>query len=112
MGNDLISRDGLREIIEDIDWYSVNDKGELNLGAVCGPNAYYKAEEIFAALNDIPATMPKRDYEMEVDERYSPWGYNGMYCPMCGKQQKERHRGTKKPWYCERCGQKLCMEAF
>lgn len=112
MDNDLISRDYLREIIEDIDWYSVNDDGKLVLGAVSGPNAYYKAEEIFEAVNNIPPTMPMRDYEMAVIDKQIPGDYSRLYCPKCGRQQKNRKRSSKKPWYCERCGQKLAMEVF
>ncbi len=33
--------------------------------------------------------------------------YSDDYCPVCGKQQKTAKRRQEKPWYCERCGQKL-----
>lgn len=32
------------------------------------------------------------------------------YCPVCGKMQKTAKRGKRKPWYCERCGQKLSWD--
>jgi hypothetical protein len=109
MDNDLISRDELRDIIEDMVWYSVKDNGQLSKGAVSGPNAYYKAEEIFEAVDTIPPAMPMKEYEMPVLKKNSG-NWNRYYCPMCGRQQKNRK--GKKPWYCERCGQKLGKGEF
>lgn len=38
--------------------------------------------------------------------------YSDDYCPVCGKQQKVAKRSMEKPWYCERCGQKLGWDGF
>ena len=38
--------------------------------------------------------------------------YSDDYCPVCGKQQKTAKRSMEKPWYCERCGQKLGWDGF
>lgn len=38
--------------------------------------------------------------------------YSDDYCPVCGKQQKTAKRSMEKPWFCERCGQKLGWEGF
>jgi hypothetical protein len=62
----------------------------------------YKAGQKVAHPRDVPMN-PVRKYRR---------CYSDDYCPVCGKQQKTAKRGMEKPWFCERCGQKLTWEGF
>lgn len=56
MNEDLISRSALLDKIESTDWYHVNEQGNLQHGANSKLHtAWYKADDIFAALENAPA---------------------------------------------------------
>ena len=65
---------------------------------------------IETAVVDAIAAL-KKQIPMEV-KRVSRRGYrrDDYYCPKCGKEQRRRtvHR-HEEGWFCERCGQKLCL---
>ena len=50
MNNDLISREALKETIDDITWYHINPHGELTEGAHGDSDALFKAEDIYKAI--------------------------------------------------------------
>jgi hypothetical protein len=55
MTGDLISRSALLESIEGTDWYTIRYDGSVSEGAPCEAVAWYKATEIYAALENAPA---------------------------------------------------------
>jgi hypothetical protein len=57
------------------------------------------------ALVDVKPTND-RDEEMSV-EIIKANLYDGYYCPVCKKQQKDTYKNRREGCYCERCGQKL-----
>lgn len=54
MNNDLISREALKETIDGITWYHINSHGELTEGAFDDDDAFYKAEDIYNAIDNAP----------------------------------------------------------
>lgn len=52
---DLISRAALMESIEGTDWYTIHVGGRVSQGAPSEEVAWYKATEIYAAINSAPA---------------------------------------------------------
>ena len=62
------------------------------------------------ANKEICGNCP-RDMIMNPVRKYRSH-YSDDYCPVCGKQQKTVKRSMEKPWFCERCGQKLGWDGF
>ena len=51
---EYIERKALLASVESIDWYSVN-RGKLTTGAKSSENALYKANDIYAAIDNAPS---------------------------------------------------------
>ena len=49
-------------------------------------------------IRETPQAVVQKDY-------HDGW-YNRIFCPVCGKMQKNAKRNASM-WYCERCGQAL-----
>lgn len=57
---DYISRQAAIEAIERIDWYHINQNGELVSGANSQEHEpLYKASDIYAALEQVPSAQPE-----------------------------------------------------
>lgn len=52
---DLISRQAAIDAIENTDWYHQNDNGDMVSGASNEHEAWYKAEDIYRALESVPS---------------------------------------------------------
>ena len=93
---EYIERDALRDAVESIDWYSAY-KGKLTAGAPNTENALYKANSIYAVIDNAPAAdvAPVRhgrwvDTDSEFAQCslckypvYAAWNATN-YCPNCG----------------------------
>ena len=113
MANDLISRSALLESIEGIDWYSIHYDGKIDEGAPSEEAAWYKATDIYSALENAPVVTVRAsdgcDYCEEDSEGYrkangafyisnpfraGEWFLNTghckprqiYFCPMCGRE--------------------------
>ena len=78
--SDLISRQATVNAIEDVDWYHQNKNGEMVLGANSAEHqAWYKADDIYEALNSVPYAEPEiiRCAECKHSER---WYRNKCRC--------------------------------
>ena len=70
--------------------------------------------EVVGLILEAPVAnvvVREKDVVMNPVRKYRTH-YSDDYCPVCGKQQKTAKRSMKKPWYCERCGQKLGWDGF
>jgi hypothetical protein len=61
MNNDLISREALKETIDGITWYHINSHGELTEGAFDDDDAFYKAEDIYNAIDNATTVSDRYD---------------------------------------------------
>ncbi len=92
-------------------------EGEI-LTAVYNVDVHVNKERLLKALSDaksfydegyadgVKNAVHTRDIPMKP-VRIERSRYSDDYCPICGKQQKRLKRTIGKPWFCERCGQKL-----
>ena len=55
----LIDADALKETIDDITWYHINPHGELTEGAFDDGDAFYKAEDIYNAIDNAPTVSDR-----------------------------------------------------
>ena len=99
---EYIEREALIDAVESIDWYSVY-KGKLTTGAPNTENALYKANSIYAAIDNAPSAdvAPVRHGEWEIVV-----GSNGkeyMVCTCCRVSQDLTGVFT----YCPNCGAKM-----
>ncbi len=57
---DLISRQAAIDAIENTDWYHQNANKDMVRGASNEHEAWYKAEDIYRALESVPSAQPER----------------------------------------------------
>lgn len=57
---DLISRQAAIDAIENTDWYHQNANKDMVSGASNEHEAWYKAEDIYRALESVPSAHPER----------------------------------------------------
>lgn len=110
---DCISRQQTIEAIEEVDWYHVNSKGELVHGSTSDEESWYKADDIYKAIESLPPVTPT--------ERTGEWivypligeGRVELECSECGNTVIGAI--SYKPKFCENCGaimesEKLAMQ--
>lgn len=96
--NDLINRAEAIEAIQNTDWYHQNQNKDMVSGANDDEHqAWYKAQDIYKALEAVPsADRPRGEW---VDE-------DGTYyanCSKCGYQM-DTHQERGYFRYCPNCG--------
>lgn len=89
--SDYISRKQAIEAIEGVDWYHVNPKGELVHGSTSDDESWYRAEDVYKAIESLPQDdwipvsegLPKKngDYIVSLEDSIYPWGrfFNGKW---------------------------------
>lgn len=124
MMSDLIGRQAAIDAIENIDWYHQNDNKDMVSGASNEHEAWYKAEDVYKALNDLPSAQPRKKgkwvwKDREVNRYRKETGtteYGEVitimvhdnylqkinYCPVCGKRGDDTFMN-----YCPSCGAKM-----
>lgn len=77
---DCISRQQAIEAIEGVDWYHVNSKGELVHGSTSEDESWYRAEDIYKAIESLPPVTPtvsddciSRDYMLKLQRELHGW---------------------------------------
>ena len=55
INEDCISKEQAIEAIDEVDWYHVDFTGELVHGAASDDEAWYKAEDIYKAIESLPS---------------------------------------------------------
>lgn len=89
MKDDTISRQALLDAVDGVPWYHQNKNGEMVHGASDKEQAWYKAENIYKAIENVPPTQPNlseayskavftwlMDYQIRAAElkgRYTPY---------------------------------------
>lgn len=59
MKDDTISRQALLDAVDSVDWYHQNKNGEMVLGASDEHQAWYKADDIYKAIESVPSAQPR-----------------------------------------------------
>ena len=106
--SDLIEREAVIEAIEGTDWYHQNRNKDMVSGANDAEHqAWYKADDIYKALESIPSARPKGEWidaEIPLEsgdtmpiqvcnlcKTFYPLAYTGgghRFCPNCGARMK------------------------
>ena len=75
MTDDLISRQAILDAVDGVTWYHQNKHGEMVHGANSAEHqAWYKAEDIYAAIEALPSAQPDADkYEYHYDHTDCIW---------------------------------------
>ena len=58
--SDTISRQAAIDAIENTDWYHQNANGDMVSGASNEHQAWYKADDVYSALESVPSAKPER----------------------------------------------------
>lgn len=106
LGGDLISREALIERMENVVWYSTNDKGVLHTGAACQESAYVRWEDVADVMESALAV----EAEPVVHARWevvrgviTPGGDPLLRCPRCRSRESEHLGGiecNRAHWNC------------
>ena len=96
---EYIEREALRNSVESIDWYRVY-KGKLTAGAPNTENALYKANSIYAVIDNAPAA--------DVAEvRHGRWiASHDEFCT-CSLCKYPVYAAWNATNYCPNCGAKM-----
>ena len=113
--SDLISRAELIEAIEDTDWYSPNRNGKLTQGAKDESEAWYKYEDIYKAINNLPSCHNCIECESVSAERVGEWipkedygGFDYYQCSNCKEDFYFEIEPSKSEYhYCPNCGARM-----
>jgi hypothetical protein len=89
MAKEYIERDAVLEAIESTDWYHLSEKGNMVHGAVSGENAWYKADDIYKVLEEIPAAdvvevVRCKDCKYLEEAYVNAKGF--LFCPASGME--------------------------
>ena len=100
---EYIEREALIDAVESIDWYSVY-KGKLTAGAPNTENALYKASNIYAAIDNVPAADV-----VEVRHGRWEWDTEDIYrCSNCAEKSHVKEVMGHPEWdYCPNCDAKM-----
>ena len=101
MNKEYIKRSAAIVALENTDWYTINCKGEVVLGASEGDTALFKARDMFALLRNTPAA----DVAPVI---HGEWIHkNGeMYCSVCGSEALMDEVYYESS-YCPNCGARM-----
>ena len=96
----LINANDLSEVIEEIDWYSINCVEGLTLGASSEEYVWYKAKDIYHAIENAPTV----DAVEVVHGSWLPCGFGKeIMCSACRCELGDLWEYR----YCPNCGAKM-----
>ena len=100
----LIDADALLESIEGTDWYTITVDGSATQGATNEEVAWYKATDIYAAVENAPTVDA-------VEVVHGRWERNKNYDVVCSICKNEPLLDEFGHWdmshYCPNCGAKM-----
>ena len=99
MSNDLISRHEVTDTLEGVDWYHINDKGEMVQGSSSEHESWYRHDDIFKAIEAIPSAEPVHGEWVQISPAR-------IYeCSKCGQNVMTDDIESYK--FCHGCGAKM-----
>lgn len=108
--SDLIKRSDAIEAIEETDWYhqNIRNKDMVNGANSDEHQAWYKAEDIYNALEAVPsADRPQGEWELSAFQNEADVA-NGNYAFICSNcEHTDIHALTQTVPYCWWCGARM-----
>lgn len=106
--DDLISRETMKDLIDITTWYHQNRNKDMVEGASDEETAWFKAKDVFKAIENVPSEQPERkkgewiltDFPDEQTYRCSscnehwtflegtPYDNGAYFCPNCGARME------------------------
>lgn len=86
---DLIRRSEVIEAIDNINWYHQNANKDMIIGAANEHEAWYKAENVYKALESVPSAQTEPRW-IPCSERLPEEGVNVLLCIKYWKSQKTK----------------------
>lgn len=111
--NDMIYRQEAIDAIENIEWYHLNTKGEMESGANSAEHqAWYKADDIYKVLEELPSAQPEQKVgKWIIATGMMPPEFHGHHCcSECGNfANMEPPFGNQEDLskFCPNCGVKM-----
>ena len=65
--SDLISRETMEDAIDNITWYHQNRNKDMVEGAHGVEDAWFKAEDVFKAIENVPTAQPNTPTDTPTD---------------------------------------------
>lgn len=113
----LIDANALTDAIERTDWYHNSEQGNMVHGAVYGDNAWYKAEDIYKALEDAHTieAEPVKHGRWIPDDKFPSGKSSIFHCSECYYSRTTSVLYTSEKLsqddpYCKKCGAKMDVE--
>lgn len=108
---DTISRQAAIDAVENVDWYHLNTKGEMESGANSAEHqTWYKADDIYKVLEELPSVQPEQKHGKWIVIMNEPnITFDECKCSECGVIEYF-NKGWKKFSFCPNCGAKMSME--
>ena len=103
---DLIRRSEAIEVIENTDWYHQNDNGDMVSGAENEHEAWYKAEDVYNALESVSSAQSERKtghWIVNVEKENTISGS----CSACGWQAHLHEDDVVGMNFCPNCGARM-----
>lgn len=104
--DEYIKREAVQDRMESVDWYHVNDSGELIHGATSDMDSYLPTKEVYRVIDEVPAA----EVAPVVHGRWE-WKNGKPFCSVCKEQAEPRHHfedGTVEEYdYCPNCGARM-----
>ena len=104
--SDLISKAELIDAIEDTDWYHINRNGKMVHGSNDEYESWYKYEDIYKAIAEVPSVSAERvgewqrklvhytdgshGYRLKCSVCEEEWLSETNYCPNCGARMENK----------------------
>ena len=101
--DDLISRETMKDAIDSTTWYHQNRNKYMVEGASDAETAWFKAEDVFKAIENVPTAQPERKKGKWKLNKDGNWA-----CPFC--EFDPYHDNMKGMNYCPNCGAQMEVE--
>lgn len=112
--DELISRKAAIAAIEGADWYAQNKNNDMVLGAYDEEDAWYKAQDVYKVLEDLPPAIPDQikynieNFNKEDWERLEKEWRNAPITVLPAQPEPKRGKWIKtarwgRVYYCDQC---------
>ena len=100
--SNFIDRQSVIDAIEGLDWFHLVN-GEMESGASDEGSAWYKAEDVYKAVEGVPSVERKKGKWITIKKGERGYSAGDFRCSECGKPNTCYHLTA----YCPNCGARM-----
>lgn len=110
--DDLISRETMKDVIDITTWYHQNRNKDMVEGASVESAAWFKAEDVYKAIENAPTVQPERKRGKWVNDRglYKCSNCNHVFSELWWVETCPIDRMNKIMRFCPQCGAEMEVE--